>query len=83
MSKSKLEEYREALRKIEKSPKDRIGILGEVGIVDVGLVAGTVAAGGVLAYGVSQFFKSGNISDERTEQNKELLKLARQIFVFP
>lgn len=37
---SKLNEYKEALKKIEKNPKDRIGILGKVGLLYIGAVAG-------------------------------------------
>ncbi|SFV56944.1 conserved hypothetical protein, membrane [hydrothermal vent metagenome] len=38
-------EYAKALQKIEKNPKDRIGILGEVGIVGIGVVGGVAGAG--------------------------------------
>lgn len=41
---TKLEEYEEALRKIEKNPKDRIGIMGNVGILVGGAVGGGAAA---------------------------------------
>ena len=49
MSDKKLKEYRNALKKIENSPRDRIGILGEVGIVAGGIAGGTAAASGVAA----------------------------------
>lgn len=115
---SKLNDYKEALKKIKNNPRDRIGILGEVGIVAIGVTGGvatagsiaaaagattilgsttlggllggifvattpvgwmfgTAAAGGVIAYGVSRLFKSGNISDERTYQN--IIKLEEKI----
>jgi len=115
MSKSKINDYKSALKKISDNPKDRVGILGEVVIVGIGVaggvagagpaaaaagastilgsstlggllggvlvastpvgwVIGTAAFGGAAAYGVSRLFKSGNVSDERTEQNIKKLK---------
>lgn len=49
---TKLEEYEQALRKIEKNPNDRIGILGKVGILTGGVFGGaavaTVVGGGTI-----------------------------------
>lgn len=41
---TKLEEYEQALRKIEKNPNDRIGILGKVGILAGGAIGGATGA---------------------------------------
>ncbi|MGJ0310770.1 hypothetical protein [Aliarcobacter cryaerophilus] len=49
MSNSKLSDYSEALKKISESPKDRVGILGEVGIVGLGVATGIGGAGTVAA----------------------------------
>lgn len=53
---TKLEEYEEALRKIEKNPKDRIGILGNVGILAGGALGGgaiVAAVGGGSIWGLT------------------------------
>jgi hypothetical protein len=49
MPDSKLNDYRDALKKIRNSPKDRVGILGEVGIVTIGAVGGAAGASTVAA----------------------------------
>ena len=46
---SKLDEYKQALKHIEESPRDRIGILGEIGIVGIGITGGIASAGTVAA----------------------------------
>lgn len=53
---TKLEEYEEALRKIEKNPKDRIGTLGKVGILASGAAGGgaiVAAIGGGSIWGLT------------------------------
>lgn len=50
---SKLDEYRDALKKIEDSPEDRLGILGEVGIVGIGMAGGAIVGSTVVIPGVS------------------------------
>lgn len=41
------EEYIEALERLKKSPRDRIGILGDLGVTAIGAIAGSAAAGSV------------------------------------
>ena len=53
---TKLEEYEQALRKIEKNPKDRIGTLGKVGILASGAAGGgaiVAAIGGGSIWGLT------------------------------
>lgn len=45
MSKSNLNNYKTALTKIVDSPRDRVGILGEVGIIGIGVAGGVASAG--------------------------------------
>lgn len=40
-------EYIEALERLKKSPRDRIGILGDLGVTAIGAIAGSAAAGSV------------------------------------
>jgi len=62
------------------------GLLGGVLVAStpVGWVIGTAVLGGTVAFGVSRLFKSGNVSDERTEQNinklkKEIIDLEKEV----
>ncbi|MEM5557342.1 hypothetical protein AAHK07_02350 [Aliarcobacter cryaerophilus] len=60
---SKLNEYKEALKKIEKNPKDRIGILGKVGLLSLGAIAGGAgtAIGGASAATILWVIPTGGI----------------------
>ncbi|MBV5330379.1 MAG: hypothetical protein JZU65_22565, partial [Chlorobium sp.] len=47
MKKLTIEEYVCALEKMKQNPRDRVGILGELGVTGLGLVAGVAASGAV------------------------------------
>lgn len=49
MKKLTIEEYVCALEKMKKSPRDRVGILGELGVTGIGLTAGVAASGSIAA----------------------------------
>ncbi len=44
------EDYIEALKKLEKSPSDRVGLLGELGVDATGALAGALGAGAVASF---------------------------------
>jgi len=48
MKKPRVDEYLEALQRMKKSPRDRVGVFGELGVTGVG-VAGGAAASGTIA----------------------------------
>lgn len=50
MKKLTREDYIEALKKLEKSSSDRIGLLGELGVAATGTVAGVLGAGSVASF---------------------------------
>ena len=45
MKKLSLEEYVRALEKMKRSPRDRLGILGELGATGIGVTAGIAVSG--------------------------------------
>lgn len=47
MEKLTIEEYVCALEKMKKNPKDRFGILGELGVTGIGITAGAAASGSI------------------------------------
>lgn len=49
MSDLSIEEYIRALEKMKRSPRDRIGILGELGVTGLGVTAGVALSGTVAA----------------------------------
>ena len=46
---SRIEEYKEALKKIKESPEDRVGIISKIGIVGLGVAGGAAASSTVAA----------------------------------
>ena len=48
MTKQTLDDYLEALERMKRSPRDRVGVLGELGVTGIG-VAGGLAASGTIA----------------------------------
>lgn len=58
-----VDEYIEALERMKRSPRDRIGILGELGATGLGGVAGAVIAGTVAAAaGATTLFGSSTLA---------------------
>ena len=49
MKKISIEEYVCALEKMKESPRDRVGILGELGVTGIGLTAGVAVSGSIAA----------------------------------
>jgi hypothetical protein len=49
MKKLTIDEYICALEKMKQHPRDRVGILGELGVTGLGVVAGVAASGAVAA----------------------------------
>ena len=49
MKKLTIDEYVRALEKMKQNPRDRVGILGELGVTGLGVTAGFVASGAVAA----------------------------------
>lgn len=61
--KSSVDEYIRALEKMKKSPRDRIGILGELGATGLGSVAGMGVAGATAsAAGAATLFGSSTLA---------------------
>lgn len=59
MKKLSLDEYLDALERMKKSPRDRIGVLGELGITGIGVAGGAAASGTIAAAaGASTIFGS-------------------------
>lgn len=57
-----LEEYLSALEKAKNSPKDRVGILGEIGITGLGVGTGVVISGTIAGVaGASTLFGSSTL----------------------
>ncbi|MDH5392458.1 MAG: TerB family tellurite resistance protein [Gammaproteobacteria bacterium] len=57
------QDYINALIKLEKSPNDRIGVLGEIGVVTTGAVAGGLAAGTLAsAFGLTTLLGSSTLA---------------------
>jgi len=55
-------DYIAALEKIKNSPKDRIGLLGDLGVTSVGLVAGLAASGTIAStLGLTTIFGSSTL----------------------
>jgi hypothetical protein len=60
---SKLNDYKEALKKLEKNPDDRIGILAKVGIITTGTMGGFALSGSAAAAaGASTLFGSTTLA---------------------
>lgn len=47
MSKLTIEEYVSALEKMKRNPRDRVGILGELGVTGLGVAAGVAFSGSI------------------------------------
>ena len=57
------QDYINALKKLEKSPNDRIGTLGEIGVAATGAVAGGLAAGSLASvFGLTTLFGSSTLA---------------------
>lgn len=63
MKKLTKEDYIEALKKLEKNPSDRVGLLGELGVATTGAVVGALGAGTIASlFGATTILGSSTLA---------------------